>query len=60
MALMNKAYMREAERMRPGCTRRLAKFLKMKNVDEMSDRQVIRLLNWYFKRGEKKRRGLAW
>lgn len=53
--------MRAAERARPGCTRRLAKFLKMKNVDEMSDKQVIRLLDWFFKRREKKMRGMiAW
>ena len=55
---MSKAHMRDAERIRPGCVRRLATYLKMKNLDKMSDRQVIRLLDWFYKRREKMMRGL--
>jgi hypothetical protein len=57
---MSKDHMREAEKVRPGCTRRLARFLRMRNLDQMSDRQVLRLLDWYFKRKEKKARGMTW
>ena len=61
MALMSKKNMRKAEKNRPGCTRLLAKWLKFRGLDQMSDRQVIRLLDWYFKRRDKKMRGLiAW
>lgn len=61
MALMSKEHMRKAESKRPGTIRRLARWLKMKHLDEMSDRQVIRLLDWYFKRRDKKMRGMiAW
>ena len=58
MALMSKDHMRDAEKARPGCTRRLARWLRMKHLDSMSDRQVIKLLDWYFKRRDKKLRGL--
>ena len=60
MALMSKAHMRQAEKTRPGSVRRLAKYLRMRNIDQMSNGQVIRLLDWYFKRKEKKSRGMAW
>lgn len=56
---MSKEHMRRAKQ--PDAVRRLARWLKMRNVDEMSDRQVIRLLDWYFKRRDKKMRGMtAW
>lgn len=57
MALMGKDKLRQAQQ--PDAVRRLAKWLKMRNIDAMSDRQVIRLLDWYFKRREKKFRGLT-
>ena len=38
--------------------RRMAKYLRMRGIDEMSDGQVIRLMDWFFKRPEKKARGL--
>lgn len=60
MVRIGKDKMREAEKNNPGCTRRLAKWLKMRNTDQMSDRQVICLLDWYFKRRDKKMRGLTW
>lgn len=35
---------------KPEDVRRLAKFMNVKGIDEMSDRQLIKFLTWYFKR----------
>lgn len=40
--------------------RRLAAFLRLRRIDEMSDGQLVRLLDWYFKRPMKRAAGLAW
>jgi len=54
---MTKAEMRRAK---PEDIRRLANFIfKTTGIADMGDKQIIRLLDWYFKRAEKKRRGLA-
>lgn len=58
MALMSKAHMRVAELRQPGCVKRLAAWLHMR-TDGMSVRQTIRLLDWYFKRHDKKARGMT-
>ena len=56
---MSKDHMRQAKQ--PDAVRRLARWLRMKHLDSMSDRQVVRLLDWYFKRRDKKMRGMiAW
>lgn len=51
---------RHLKKARPEDVRRLARWLKLRNIDEMSDRQLISLLHWLFTRREKKQRGLAW
>jgi len=54
---MSKKSLRQAK---PEDVRRLARWLKIKDIDKMSHRQLIRMLDWLFKRAEKKRRGMAW
>lgn len=39
---------------------RLARWLKLRDIDTMSHRQLIRLLDWLFKRPEKRARNIAW
>jgi len=51
---------RHLKRARPEDVRRLARWLKVKNIDQMSDRQLISFLHWLFTRREKRARGLAW
>jgi len=50
---LTKAELRSAK---PENVRRLAKFLRLRGVDEMSDKQVIRLILWLLKRCEKRER----
>ena len=38
--------------------RRLARWLRVRHIDDMSDRQLIRFLDWLFKRREKRERGM--
>lgn len=56
MTLLSKKNLKKAK---PDNIRRLARWLKLKNTEEMSIRQHISLLNWYFTRPEKRRRGLT-
>lgn len=42
---------------KPENVRRLARFLKLRNTDDMSHRQLCSLVNWLLRRGEKKSRG---
>jgi len=44
---------------RPENIRRLADFLKIRDTDQMSDRQLIKFLAWYFSRADKRSRGLT-
>ena len=37
--------------------RRLARWIGLRDIDKMSDRHLIRLLDWYFKRPEKRNMG---
>lgn len=45
---------------RPEDVRRLATWLKMRNINDMSRRQLCSLLHWLFTRREKRMRNLAW
>jgi len=38
--------------------RRLARWLRVRSLDKMSDRQLVRFLDWLFKRRERYERGL--
>jgi len=38
--------------------RRLARWLRVRRLDKMSDRQLVRFLDWLFKRRERYERGL--
>ncbi len=38
--------------------RRLARSLRIRNLDDMSDKQVIRFIDWLLKRREKRERGM--
>ncbi len=51
---------RQLRKAKPEDVRRLARWLKIKHIDTMSHRQLIRLLDWLFKRPAKKRMGMAW
>jgi hypothetical protein len=42
----------------PEAVRRLARWLKMREIDAMSHHQLCRLLAWLFSRGDKRRRNL--
>lgn len=44
----------------PENVRRLARWLRVRNIDTMSHGQLIRFLDWLFKRADKKMRGMAW
>lgn len=44
---------------KPENLRRLARMLKVRDLDQMSDRQVVRFMRWLLTRAEKRRRGLA-
>jgi len=50
---------RHLKKARPENVRRLAKWLKVGRLDEMSDRQLVKFLDWLFKRPEKRARGLT-
>ncbi len=43
---------------RPEDVRRLARSLSIKHIDEMSHRQLCKLLHWLFTRQEKRERGM--
>jgi hypothetical protein len=49
---------KQLRKARPENVRRLARWLRVRNLDEMSDRQVISFLHWLFTRREKRERGL--
>lgn len=53
---VTKSQLREA---RPDDVKRLARFLKIKNIDTMSHGQLIRLLAWLFKRPLMRERNMA-
>ncbi len=38
--------------------RRLARSLRIRNLDSMSDKQVIRFITWLFRRQERNKHGL--
>lgn len=44
----------------PENVRRLARWLRVRNIDVMSHGQLIRFLDWLFKRPQKRARGMAW
>lgn len=45
---------------RPEDVRRLARWLKVRNIDDMSHRQLCKFLHWLFTRRDKRARGMAW
>lgn len=51
---------RHLTRARPEDVRRLARWLKVRDIDTMSDRQLCRFLHWLFTRREKRERNLTW
>jgi hypothetical protein len=53
---ITKSQLRKA---RPENVVRLARWLKIRNIDTMSHRQLIRILDWLFKRREKRERGMT-
>lgn len=50
---------RSLKKARPEDVRRFAKWLGLHDIDGMSDRQVVKLLDWYLKRREKRARGMV-
>lgn len=50
---------RNLKKAAPENVRRLARWLRIRRIDEMSHGQLIRLLDWLFKRPEKRLRGLT-
>lgn len=57
MSLMSKKNLKKAL---PENVRRLAIYLKLKNTETMSIRQLISLINWLFTRRAKKERGFIY
>ena len=51
---------RQLRKAAPENVRRLARWLRVRNMDTMSHGQLIRFLDWLFKRPDRKARGMAW
>jgi hypothetical protein len=55
MAALRKWQLRQAK---PDDLRRLARWLKLRNIDDMSQRQLVKLVYWLLTRKDKRERGL--
>lgn len=55
MAALRKWQLRRAQ---PDDLRRLARWLKLHNIDDMSHRQLVKLVYWLLTRKDKRERGL--
>jgi hypothetical protein len=54
--MIDKQDLRKAK---PEDLRRLAKFIDVKGVEEMSDKQLIKFLAWYYKRPTMRQRNMS-
>lgn len=50
---------RDLRKAKPEDLRRLAKFIDVKGLDEMSDKQLIKFLAWYYKRPAMRQRNMS-
>ena len=50
---------RDLRKAKPEDLRRLAKFIDVKGVEEMSDKQLIKFLAWYYKRPKMRMRNMS-
>jgi hypothetical protein len=57
---MGRVTKRDLRRARKEDVLRLARWLKIRDIDKMSHNQLIRLLDWLFKRPLQRSRGMAW
>lgn len=57
---MGRVTKRDLRRARKEDVQRLARWLKIRDIDKMSHAQLIRLLDWLFKRPLQRSRGMAW